>query len=129
MALTASELICFMMSALHPSASATLFSFTFLTDHLEYAEMKGCVYGMRSHHACCPMNQASLESLHVDGEPVVSGCVPLHPGHHQRWRALTAAPSSPVLASASALFVGLKEPYLRTTLGMFHSFLEHSFFE
>ena len=38
-------------------------------------------------------------------------------------RALTAAPpSSPAaLASASALFVGLKKPYLRSTLGMFHS--------
>ena len=35
--------------------------------------------------------------------------------------------SSPALASASALFVGLKEPCLRTTLGMFHSSFEHSF--
>ena len=42
-------------------------------------------------------------------------------------RALTAAPSSPALASASALFTGLKEPYLRTTLGMFHSSLDIPF--
>ena len=38
-------------------------------------------------------------------------------------RALTAAPSSPALASASALLTELNEPYLRTTLGMFHSSL------
>ena len=43
-------------------------------------------------------------------------------------KALTAAaPSSPALASASALFTGLKEPYLRTTLGMFHSSLNIPF--
>ena len=46
-------------------------------------------------------------------------------------RALTAAPSSPAaLASASALcslFTGLKEPYLRTTLGMFQSSLNIPF--
>ena len=43
-------------------------------------------------------------------------------------RALTAAaPSSPALASASALFTELKEPYLRTTLGMFHSSLNIPF--
>ena len=39
-ALTASEFICLMMSALHHGAS-TLFSFTFLTDHLKSAEVKG----------------------------------------------------------------------------------------
>ena len=36
-------------------------------------------------------------------------------------RALTAAPSSPALASASALLVGSKEPYLRTRLGLSQS--------
>ena len=41
MALTASEFICLMVSALHPSASAALFSFAFLTDHLKSAEVKG----------------------------------------------------------------------------------------
>ena len=42
-------------------------------------------------------------------------------------RALTAAPSSPALASASALLVGSKEPYLRTRLGLSQSSFEHSF--
>ena len=84
MALTASEFNCLMMSALHPSASTAFFSNAFLTDHLKSAEVKGCVHEMRGHHACCPMNQASLEGLHVDGVPVVSECVPLHPGHPQR---------------------------------------------
>ena len=49
------------------------------------------------------------------------------PKTHSEVRALTAAPSSPALASASALFVGLKEPYLKTTLGMFHSSLNIPF--
>ena len=87
------------------------------------------MHGMRSHHACCPMNQASLEGLLVDGVPVVSGCVPLHPGAPSEVRALTAAPSAPALVSASALFTGLKGPCLRTTLDMFHSSFEHSFSE
>ena len=42
-------------------------------------------------------------------------------------RALTAAPSSPALASASALLVGSKEPYLRTMVRPFPELLEHSF--
>ena len=87
------------------------------------------MHGMRSHHACCPMNQASLEGLLVDGVPVVSGCVPLHPGHPQKCEALTAAASSsPALASASALFTGLKEPYLEDNIGHVPQFLEHSLF-
>ena len=43
-------------------------------------------------------------------------------------RTLTAAPSSPALASAlCSLFTGLKEPYPRTTLGMLHSSLNIPF--
>ena len=42
-------------------------------------------------------------------------------------KTLTAGTTSPALASASALFTELKEPYLRTTLSMFHSSFEHSF--
>ena len=43
-------------------------------------------------------------------------------------RALTAAPSSPALANASGLlFTGLKEPYLKSSLGMFHSSLNIHF--
>ena len=75
------------------------------------------------------MNQASLEGLHMDVVSVVSGCVPLHPMTPSEVRALTVAPSSPALASASALFTGLKEPYIRTTLGMFHSSLNIPFLE
>ena len=128
MALTATEFICLMMSALHPNASALFSALHFLdTDHLKSAEVKGCVYGMRSHHACCPMNHASLESLHMDGELVVCGCVPFASKTPSEVRTLTAAPSSPALASASAFFTGLKEPYLRATLGMFHSSLNTPF--
>ena len=43
MALTASEFIYLMMSALHPSASAALFSFAFLANHLKPAEVMSCV--------------------------------------------------------------------------------------
>ena len=70
-----------------------------------------------------------MEGLHMDVVSVVSGCVPLHPMTPSEVRALTVAPSSPALASASALFTGLKEPYIRTTLGMFHSSLNIPFLE
>ena len=64
----------------------------------------------------------------MNGVSVVSRCVPLHPKTPSEVKALTAAaPSSPALASASALFTELKEPYLRTTLSIFHSSVEHSF--
>ena len=82
MALTASELIYLMMSALHPSASAALFNFAFLTDCLKPAEVKSTLD--EESPRMLSMNQASLEGLLVDGVPVVSGCVPLHPRHPQR---------------------------------------------
>ena len=86
MALTASEFICLMMSALHPSVSLQLFSFAFLIQATwSLQRWRVCVHGMRSHCACCPMNQASLEGLHVNGVPVVSECILLYPRHPQRW--------------------------------------------
>ena len=59
MALTASEFICLMISALHPSASAALFSFAFLTDHLKSAEVNGlCAWGEES--PCILSNESGI---------------------------------------------------------------------
>ena len=87
MALTASEFICLMVSALHPNTPTTLSIFAFLGQTTWSLQRWGVwVHGTRSHHAWCPINQTSLEGLHVNGVSVVSGCVPLHPRHPQRWR-------------------------------------------
>ena len=130
MALTAPEFICLMVSALQPSVSAALFSFTFLTHHLKSAEVKGlcawdeelpCMLSNESGIIRWPSYEWSAYSLWMCS---------FAPRTPSEVRVLTAvAPSSSALVSASALFTGLKEPYLRTTLGMFHSSLSIPFSE
>ena len=122
MALTASGFICLMMSTLHPSASVALFSFAFfLTDHLKSAEMKGA---WDEESLCILCNESGIIGGSSCGWSFCSFWMCSFAFRTpSEVRALTDAPNSPALVSASALFVGLKEPCLRTTLGMFHSSL------
>ena len=111
-----------MMPALHPSASAALFSFAFFgTDHLKSAEVKGA---WDEESPCMLSNESGIIGGSSYGWRACSFWMcSFAPRTPSEVRALTAAPSSPALASASALFTGLKEHYLKTTLGMLHSSL------
>ena len=79
---------------------------------MSYAEKSAEVKGAWDEESLCMLSNESgiIGSFLVDEVPVVSGCVPLHPGTPSEVRALTATPSSPALVSASALFTELKEP-------------------
>ena len=82
---------------------------------------------MRSYHAYCAINQALFGGPSCGWSSCSFWMCSFASKTPSEVKTLTAGTTSPALASASALFTELKEPYLRTTLGVFHSSFEHSF--